>query len=289
MQPYISKHDEPLSPPPTARELFKTYPVKEVGIGNISHWLKAGWSDLVHSPGASLFYGAVFAIIGISLSFIAEANPLFVAACTTGFLLVGPFLAVGIYDLSRRIEHHESPTLGHSMRAVERNAFNLGVYAMALGMLMMAWVRSSALAVAIFFRADADTISSYGFADFVGSILAMENGFWMVLGFTIVGLLFAALSFVTGVVTAQLLVHKEVDIVTAGATSLKAVMKNPLPMLAWAATITVVMVVGIATYYVGLIVLFPLLAHASWHAYRDLVATDSPTKPDTIRVSEEKI
>lgn len=274
MQPYVSKHDEPLGSPPDTSKLFQSYPVRKIGIHHIRKWMMAGWDDLKHNPSASLAYGAVFAIIGIMLNLVADANPLFIAACTTGFLLVGPFLAVGLYDLSRRIEDNEPPTLRHSMLALNRNVFSLGIYAMALGVMMIAWVRASALAVALFFHADSDTISTAGFADMLGSIMAMENGFWMVLGFTLTGLLFAAVAFVTGVVTAQLLIHKDVDIVTAGATSLRAVMKNPIPMLAWALTITATMMLGIATFYLGLIVLFPLIAHASWHAYRDLVDTE---------------
>lgn len=275
MQPYTPKQAVPLGPPPTAKELFQTFSVKHVQYADIKKWLALSWADIQKAPGASLGYGAALALTGIILSKLFAGNAALVTAAATGFLIFGPFLAVGLYDLSRRIEHGEPPTFRHSMGAISHNMLGLGIYALALGILFVSWIMSTLLFIGMLFPTSSFTVETSGYLGVFSGLAALttiDNGWFFILGFFAVGFIFAATAFVTGVVTVPMLLHRKVDIVTAGATSFRAVINNPAVMAAWAAVIAIVIGFGLVTYYVGLIIAMPLIAHASWHAYRDLVA-----------------
>ncbi|MEB4589607.1 DUF2189 domain-containing protein [Candidatus Thiothrix sp. Deng01] len=270
MEQFVSKPSEP-SMAPDVDHLFKSYPVQKVGPGAIRQWLGQGWEDLKVNPSASLSYGIIFALVGVLMSMVSAGNPAFFVAATTGFFLVGPFLALGLYALSHQIEQGWQPRLLTSMFSIRENAVSLGFYAVLLGMLMIFWVRVAALITGIFFNDMSMSVSAMGYTGLWNALMGMDDGGMFVLSFFGVGLLFALVAFVTGVVTAPMLLERKVDIVTAAATSVRAVMKNPVTMLVWAATITAIVGIGILTFNIGLIIAMPLVAHASWHAYRALV------------------
>ncbi|CAA6808863.1 MAG: Unknown protein [uncultured Thiotrichaceae bacterium] len=275
MQDYLSK-PEHASAPPRAEDLFKSYQVNSVEVSAIKGWLKAGWEDIKVNPAASLAYGAIFALVGIVLSIISASNPAFFVSTATGFLLVGPFLALGLYELSRRIEQGEPVKFMSSVVAMERNTIGLALYAVGLSLLMVFWVRMAAVVTGIFFNST--TLAQEGYAGLITGLLSMEQGWIFTLLFMVVGLLFALVAFVVSVVSVPMLLDRKADIVTAATTSVRAVLKSPLTMLCWAATITAVIGLGILTFDIGLIVAMPLIAHASWHVYRDVVvhAEDDP-------------
>ena len=270
MEAFVAKPDE-ANQHPHAEDLFKGFEVKQVGVGSISQWLKKGWNDLLNNPIPSLIYGIIFAIVGIAMSFIAVKNPVFSVATTTGFLLVSPFLALGLYDLSRQAEQGQKPDFMKSATSMSANLVSIGIYAIVLGMLMIFWVRLAAVVTAIFFNNV--VLDQQSFVGMWQGFLNMPQGLEFLLAFFAVGFLFAAAAFITGVVTCQLLLDRKVDIVTAIVTSIKVVAKNPVPMAIWALTLTLLTGLGLITYNLGLIVIMPILAHASWHAYRELVQT----------------
>lgn len=270
MQQFISKPTH-ASPAPHTEDLFKSYPVQKVEPAAILRWLKKGWEDIQANPAASLFYGAFFAIIGIILSMFSAANPAFVVAFTSGFFLVGPFLALGLYVLSWQREQGKKTDFGASLVAIRHNALGLGLYALTVSFLMLLWVPASAMIIALFFNNIASFSGMSGYLAFWDGLMQMNSGFMFVLSFMGVGLLFALVAFATGVVTVPALIERKADIMTAIATSLRACMTNPKTMLLWAITITLIIGLGLATFNLGLIIAMPLVAHASWHAYRDLV------------------
>lgn len=137
---------------------------------------------------------------------------------------------------------------------------------------MVFWIRISALLTGFFFGAA--ELQSGGYAGIISSLVNMEQGASFMLAFIGIGFLFAYAAFVTGVVTVPMLLDKKVDIVTGIATSFKAVWKNPVTMLIWATSIVALIVLSILPYYLGLIIGMPLVAHASWHAYSDLVTAE---------------
>lgn len=230
-------------------------------------WLRHGGVDFVRHWPISLALGAVFAGLGYGLVHYAWAHLHLAMALSTGFLLVAPFLAVGFYDLSRRDEYRRRGENIAPLAGLRRNAGSVGLFALLLAFLLSAWERLSALIVGMFFSGGVTLTGEFSLwalwsAEHMGFMLAY-------FGF---GAALAALTFALSVVTVPMLIDREVDMVTAMLTSLRTVRENPGPMLIWAAIIAILTAVGMAAAFVGLVFLFPLLGHASWHAYRGLVA-----------------
>lgn len=234
-------------------------------------WLAHGLSDLKKAKIPSLVYGLTFAVIGLLLVFLASKTPIWSAAFTTAFLLTGPFLAIGLYDLSRQIEVGDKPCLLDSIKIIKANLINLGIFATVLGFLLMIWLRIAALIAGVFFN-DFEIITQGWAVLFSSGGRSIE----FILFFTFFGFFIAQVAFSISVVSIPMLLHRKVDVITAIITSLRVVMKNPLPMLVWAAIIVVLIALGMAFAFIGLMVTLPIVGHASWHAYRELVSREAP-------------
>lgn len=244
----------------------KTLPeVNSVSSDAPMRWLKAGLNDMKKAPMASLLYGLIFTVLGAAMIMGVISKPLFVISLITGFLLVGPFVAVGLYDLSRRIEDGEKPTLSHAFQSLQRNSLGLALFALILGLIMVFWTRSAAILTAVFFN-DMQ-IATTGWA----SIFFSEQSLPFLISFVAFGGLLAVVAFSISVVAIPMLIDKKTDVITAIVTSLRSVIKNPVTMIAWAFLIAFIIFAGTVFMYIGLVVALPLIGHASWHAYRDLV------------------
>lgn len=241
--------------------------IRNVGLDAPLRWLRAGWADLRRAGSASLFYGACFAGGGWLLQMVfAHAYALF-AGLITGFLLLAPFLAMGLYDLSRRIEHGETPRLAATLTAWRPNLANVGVLAAVLAVVFLVWARASLVIFALFF----DTAGLPSFTAVVHAIVALEQPEFAVV-YGVVGGSFALFVFAISVVAIPLMLDRGTDAVSAAIASIGVCARNPGPMALWAACIVVLVAVGLATRFLGLIFVMPLLGHATWHAYRELVA-----------------
>jgi uncharacterized membrane protein len=229
------------------------------------NWLAKGLDDLWKSKTPSLVYGFTFAIIGLVLLFVAANNPIWSAAMISAFLLMGPFLAIGLYDLSRQLEEGEKPCLLDSIKIVRNNLVNIGIFVVVLGFLLMVWLRIAALVAGIYF--DNIELITKGW----GILFSGEHSIEFLLFFTVFGFFIAQLVFSISVVSIPMLLHRKVDVITAITTSLRVVIKNPLPMLLWAVLIVVLVHIGLLFFFIGLTVMLPIIGHASWHAYRELV------------------
>lgn len=245
------------------------YTARTVEAGAIRRWLQQGWVDLKVNPLASLTYGLVFAVLGIIIGYFSVGNLAFFIATATGFLLVGPFLGLGLYDLSRQIERDGAARLIPSALSATHNAVGLILYALVLGLGMAFWIRMSAVITAIFFNQT--SLVQEGYFGLVDGLLHMEQGWVFTLILISVGASFALFGFVTGIVTVPMLLDRKVSIMRAVRTSIRVVYRNPLTSLLWAGVITAIIGLGMLTFYIGLIVAMPWVAHASWHAYRDMV------------------
>lgn len=229
-------------------------------------WLRLGWQDLRRDWSTSLAYGLVFSLLGYGLVHISWSSPHVAMALTSGFLLVAPFLAIGFYELSRRREH----ALGegqqsHPFASTRENLASIGLFALLLAFVLSAWERLSAIVVGLHFGSARIPEAS------VAWLFSIDNlGF--VVTFVLLGAVLAAFAFAVSVVSLPMLMDRRVDVVTAIMTSLVTVRENLVAMLVWAGVIVVLAGVGIATNFIGLAVIFPLLGHATWHAYRALVA-----------------
>lgn len=254
----------------TPAELFPR--VRAVGLDAPGRWLRAGFGDLRRGGWHSIFYGLCCAVAGWLLQFVfAHAYALF-AGLATGFLLIGPFLAMGLYEISRRLERGENPPLAATLLAWRPNLANIGVFAAVLAVVLLVWARASMVVFALFFESGGLPT----FSGVVRAVLAFEQPVFALVYFAVGGF-FAAFVFAISVVAVPLMLDRHTDAVSAAIASLAACARNPGPLLLWALCIALLVGLGFATLFAGLIVVMPLLGHASWHAYRDLVAAPEAT------------
>jgi uncharacterized membrane protein len=228
-------------------------------------WLRLGWRDFTRAPGIGLFYGGCFAAMGWLLLLLFQRAPAYVLALSAGFLLVGPFMCLGLYDVSRKLERGEAPDLGDSLTAWDTRIGTMAIFGGVLLILEMLWARASLVVFALSFD---------GIPDFKGSLLALldPQNLAFIVAYIAVGGVFAGLIFAVSVVALPMILDRQTDAITAGLTSLRLCLTQPGPVLVWGAVITVLVVVAMLPWFLGLVVVAPVLGHASWHAYRASVA-----------------
>lgn len=243
--------------------------VEQVAFDAPWSWLARGWRDLWAAPRVSLAYGAVFATLsmGLTLGLTASGLESLVLALGGGFLLIGPVAAVGLYEMSRRLESGQGVGLRDGLRAGVQAPGQLGFFGAILAFMYFVWVQVAFLLFMLFQGSKPLPPAS----EFLPSLLFSTHGLGLLVTGTIVGGMLAFLVFAISAVSVPLLMTRRMDAVTAIAASLAAVISNPKPMALWAALIAGFMALGIATLFVGLVVAFPLIGHATWHAFRDLV------------------
>ena len=229
-------------------------------------WLARGWDDYRASWRASSFYGAVFATMGWLVVYVFREAPQYVWGLSTGFLLVGPFLAIGLYELSRRRERGEPPWLAPTLDAWRPNVGSIGIFALVLGVLLLVWSRASLVVIAVSFPDEMPSLKG-----FLANALSFDNVEFLVAYFAVGGF-FAALVFAISVVSVPMMLDRNTDGVVAALTSMRACRDNVGPMLLWGGLIALVVGVGFAGWFVGLVVAVPVVGHATWHAYRAVVA-----------------
>lgn len=285
-----SIHDPKLSPShahgghplsPSAQEnagrLSRRRPkVAQVSLERPFQWLSLGLQDMVAAPAASLSYGLLFAAIGAFMTFIANISPFYILFMAAGFMLVGPFFACAFYDISQRIEKGESASILHALDHLRFNSVSLTLFALILGVMMAGWGAVSILIVGVYFGSL--IVEEYTWTAMLQALVTHEHGLAFLATYLLSGLVFAIVAFAISVVSIPMITDRRVDVVTAALTSLEATRRNPAVMAIWAITIAVLIGLGMASLYIGLIVLLPLIGHASWHAYRELVADEGPQK-----------
>ncbi len=243
--------------------------VRRVTVEDSGRWLAAGWADLCHAPVLSLSWGVLFVAISHALFFGLAALGLdsLILPLAAGFMLVGPLAAVGLYEISRRLEKGEPLTLAASVMAWRRNSTQIGLMGVLLLVAMFAWIQVALVLFAMFFHGSPPTLAAF-LAELTGGL---DNVPFLAVG-AIAGGLLAAAVFSVSVISLPMLLDRDVTAADAVAASLMAVRANWRVMIGWAATIAVIAGMGLATFFIGLAVALPLLGHASWHAYRSLVA-----------------
>jgi uncharacterized membrane protein len=231
-------------------------------------WLAAGSRDLWRVPSVSLAYGAFFTIISLSLLaglYFAGALSL-VLPLAGGALLLGPMIAVGLYEASRRLEEGEPVTLDDMVSFSTKSLGQLAFMGVFLLIIYFVWLEIAFLLFMLFLGPQSLQLETI-----IPTLLFTPSGLGLLVVGTAAGAILAMLVFSITAVSIPLLMRRKVDIVTASLTSIKAVALNPGAMLLWAVLIAGMMVAAFATMFLGLIVVFPLIGHATWHAYRSLV------------------
>lgn len=251
-----------LSPAPESAPSIRLRPLS---FGAPLRWLAAGWRDFRRCPGIGLFYGTCFVVMGWALVKAFEHAPPYTLALCGGFLLVGPFLCMGMYRASQRLEAGQRPQLAESLLAWESKMGQLGIFGFVLLVLEMLWARSTLVIFAVTFD---------GMPDFKGSLLALldPENITFIVSWAAVGAVFAALIFSVSVISIPMILHRQTDSITAGLTSIRLVLTQTGVMVWWGFLIAALVALAMVPGFLGLLVVGPVLGHATWHAYREAVA-----------------
>lgn len=260
---------KPTTPPallPEVRDIAFTQPLV---------WLKKGWADMQHTPSLSLFHGFVVAVSGYVIAVIAHNKFWLLASAVSGFLVVAPLLATSLYAMSCAIEKNRPVHFGLLVRIWTQwqlqlrhqpdSYWSLIRFGLLLAAAASAWVLTSSALITLFSPAPVREPM-----DFIRYVVLDRDHYvfeiWLCLG----GMM-AAPVFASSVITMPLLLDRRIGVLQAVLTSWKAVLRNPATMATWSCLIMGLWTIGVLSIFIGLIFILPLLGHASWHAYRDLV------------------
>ena len=225
-------------------------------------WLRLGIRDLIRAPQHSLAYGLTVALLIGTVSLLAwfKGGQWIMYAMLGGFVFLAPLTCIGLYAISAQLERGEEPQMIRSARAAWKRHFgNEMIFALALLVIFLVWARA-AIMVSIFFPTDGNpTIQDWVFYLGFGSAI---------------GAVFAAVTFSASAFSLPMIMHRDVDSITAIVTSINAVLRNKLAMFVWLAIVVLSLLIGVVTAFVGLIVIVPVIGYAAWHGYLETIDAD---------------
>ena len=257
---------EPPPPLPVIRKVPNDAPIQ---------WLKKGWSDFVNTRFQGAFYGLVFVLMGYAIAWVYATKWQLTMGLIGGFFLMGPFLCSGIYDLSRQYEREGKASLIKSLTCWLRNPGSLAFFAIILTFAMIVWARVSLILFALTSNTSFPTVQGV-----LQQIFSLQNPqFLLIWGG--VGFVFASIVFAIGVIAAPMMLDRASDTLASVFSSVRSVHANPKAMYVWAALIVVVIGLSLAAGFIPLLITAPIIGHATWHAYRDLMEAQPDTHPDT--------
>lgn len=221
-------------------------------------WLKLGWVDIKTAPRQSLSYGAAIVALSycISLMVWLYGGIGLLASLLSGFLFLGPVLAIGLYSISCQIQAGMNPQLGYCLREGKRHLGNELVFAVVLSVIFLVWARAASM-THILFPEQSDAVWSQYIP-------------FLAIG-TFEGAVFSAIIFCFSAFSLPMIMDRKVDVVTAIVTSINAVLRNRRVTFLWGCIIVLIVAIGFATAFIGFIVLMPLVGHATWHAYQETI------------------
>ena len=244
-----------------------TFHIRQVAFEHLGRWIYRGWHDMVRTGWPSYLHGLVVFALSLLTLRIALTDIFLLPGVATTFVLVGPILATGLYGISRRLEAGHAGTLHDALCAWRTASRCLWRFNLLLVLIGALWVGISALLFQLFVNVEIHDLN-----DFVRYVLTQETENFIL--WTLAGGLLAALIFAMTVIAVPLLLDHDVTTRTAVLASIRAVGENPALMTFWAGFIGLATAVSMATAMAGFIILYPLIGHASWHLYRDIVEVD---------------
>ena len=258
---------QPYVPPVSTAPMAVMVPL---GLRDPLRWLRLGWQDFMAAPGIGIFYGLCFWAMAAVLTLVFRNKPEYVMSIASGCLLIGPFLAMGLYEVSRRREAGLTPELSASLTCWDKHLRSMGMLVLVLIVLELLWGRASLVVFAVFFNT--------GMPSTAGVLQAIFNpdNLEFVLVYLAVGGVFALLVYSTAVVSIPMILDRDTDAISAAITSIRVVFANPITLFWWGFLITLLIVLALATWGAGYVLIGPLLGHASWHAYRGAVRWQEP-------------
>jgi uncharacterized membrane protein len=225
-------------------------------------WVRKGFADLRNAPRQSLTYGAVIVVISwmVTLEGLRFGSYWVVLTLLSGFVFVGPVLALGLYSISRQLENGDRPSLRRCIREQRQRFSAVMVFALVLLVVFLVWARAGSM-VHVFFPVEANP-------DWRQMATFLSIG-------SAVGSIFALMTFAFSAFSLPMLLDRDVDAVTAVVTSVNAVLRNKKAMVTWVLLIAGSVIVGVATLLIGLAVTIPVIGHATWHAYRETIDAEA--------------
>jgi uncharacterized membrane protein len=243
--------------------------IRSIGVDDITAALREGADDFRAMPAFGMTIGAFFALGGMVMMYLAVAYDLVVLAfpLLAGFALVGPFAAMGLYEGSRRRDAGQSVGVG-DIFDVRRATTSVNIFFLGFILLfaLFVWLRVALLIYALFFG-----LQGVAFDQLFGAIFTTVNGFTFLIVGNVVGAAFAFVVFSITVVSFPYMLEKDVDPVTAVALSVSAVAKNTVPLAGWALFVGVALFVSWLPFFLGLVVVLPVLGHATWRLYKRMI------------------
>jgi uncharacterized membrane protein len=248
----------------------KTDPVvRPISFGDIVEALIQGLRDFQAAPLYGMALGALYCVAGIAivLSVTSLGMSYLAYPLAAGFALLGPFVAVGFYEISRKREAGETASLA-DIRAAMTSRPEIGWMAFVTLFIFIMWMYQARFLMALFFGLNASFSS---LPQFITMVLTTTEGLIFLLVGNMIGAFLAIVLFSLTAVSFPLLLDRDVDCVTAMVTSVRAVARSPVPLLAWALMIVVLLVLAALPFFIGLVVVLPVLGHATWHLYRRII------------------
>jgi uncharacterized membrane protein len=245
--------------------------INKITLDHPWQWLAKGWRDIKTAPVYSLRYGAMIVLLSGLIVWLTVVGHLtfLIPFLTAGFFLMAPFLAIGLYQMSAHLERGEPVDHCQALEAFKRNQGQLGIALGFLVMTMQLWILASVFLFIMMFN---DPFPP--FSRFIPVVVLSGEHMGLMLAVILVGAFFAICAFCISAISVPMLIDRPVDGLTAMRTSVRAVALNWLPMLLWGALLVGIVGIGLLTFYVGLFIAVPLVGHATWYAYRDLVPRD---------------
>ena len=261
--------------------------IRTIGLSELHRALQRGWEDFKAVPSHAIILCIIYPVLGLMLARVVlgySVLPL-LFPLAAGFALLGPFAALGLYEMSRRRERGEQATAWDAIEVVRSPSFGamlgLGVLLLAL---FVTWVATAqAIYIAAFGYAGVTGVS-----DFAERVLTTPQGWWLIVVGCGVGFLFALIALCISVVSFPLMLDRHAGAGDAMVTSLRAVARNPVPMAVWGLIVAVLLVAGSLPAFLGLAVVIPLLGHATWHLYRETIEPELNPQPLPPRAHRER-
>ena len=228
-------------------------------------WLGKGLQDMRSHPWIAAFYGISFMLMAQVLGYVFRRAPEYMLTMISGCLLVGPFMAMGLYEVSRRKEQDETCELSDSLTCWDSHIRSMAMLILVLMVLELLWGRASLVVFAVFFNTGMPSTTGV-----VEAIFNPEN-LEFILVYLVIGSGFAALVYALAVVSIPMILDRDTDAISAAITSVGVVYANPMVMLFWGSLICLLIALALWPGALGLLLIGPWLGHASWHAYRECV------------------
>ncbi len=232
-------------------------------------WLMLAWQDISHHPKASLAHGLIVTGLIFVTLLITSIHVYIIAAAISGFMLIGPILSAGLCELSRQIEQGKTVSFDSSMQGLSQSQSSLAQFAGILLGVSLLWFLLSGLVLLATIDIAVPSLQQLLW----GNIFDVVNPSQLII-YVLIGGLLAGIVFMVSVVSVPAIIENNISPIDAMALSTKVTLENLATILVWGILIVTLTVVGFATYLIAMIVIYPLLSHATWHAYRDLVDKD---------------